>query len=86
MNYVFISPNFPHSCTLFCDRLHQCGVNVLGVGDAPYDILSAQAAGCHTAAVSYTQIEKAKFLSIAEPEGWIDELADLLNSKQFKMR
>lgn len=40
MNYVFISPNYPTSCTAFCDRLHQNGVNVLGIGDAPYDALS----------------------------------------------
>ena len=37
MNYVFISPNFPHTYWQFCDRLRQRGVNVLGIGDAPYD-------------------------------------------------
>ena len=41
MNFVFISPHFPHTYWLFCDRLRQCGVNVLGVGDAPYDSLEA---------------------------------------------
>ena len=37
MNFVFISPNFPHTYWNFCDRLRKNGVNVLGVGDAPYD-------------------------------------------------
>lgn len=48
MNYVFISPNFPLSCTSFCDRLRQNGVNVLGVGDAPYDGLSDRLKGALT--------------------------------------
>ena len=37
MNFVFISPNFPHTYWNFCDRLKRNGVNVLGIGDAPYD-------------------------------------------------
>ncbi len=39
MNYVFISPNFPHTYWQFCDRLHRNGINVLGIGDASYDSL-----------------------------------------------
>lgn len=39
MNFVFISPNFPETYRWFCIRLHENGVNVLGVGDAPYDML-----------------------------------------------
>ena len=39
MNLVFISPNFPDNFRNFCDRLHRNGVNVLGIGDAPYDSL-----------------------------------------------
>ena len=39
MNFIFISPNFPHTYWNFCDRLHRNGVNVLGIGDAPYDAL-----------------------------------------------
>lgn len=42
MNYVFISPAYPISCTLFCDRLNQLGVHVLGIGDVPYDELNPQ--------------------------------------------
>ena len=41
MNFVFISPNFPHTYWQFCDRLHRNGINVLGIGDSPYDSLEA---------------------------------------------
>lgn len=37
MNFVFISPNFPHTYWQFCDRLKKNGINVLGIGDSPYD-------------------------------------------------
>ena len=39
MNFVFISPNFPEAFRYFCIRLRENGVNVLGIGDAPYDML-----------------------------------------------
>ena len=39
MNFVFISPNFPHTYWQFCDRLKRNGVNVLGIGDAANDAL-----------------------------------------------
>ena len=39
MNFVFISPHFPHTYWNFCDRLKKNGVNVLGIGDASYDSL-----------------------------------------------
>ncbi len=42
MNFVFISPQFPASYWNFCDRLKQRGVNVLGIGDTPYDELEPQ--------------------------------------------
>ena len=42
MNVLFISPHFPLHFWNFCDRLKHLGVNVLGVGDAPYDGLSAE--------------------------------------------
>ncbi len=42
MNYIFISPAYPVTCTYFCDRLHELGVNVLGIGDVPYDTLNEQ--------------------------------------------
>lgn len=42
MNFIFISPQFPHTYWSFCDRLHRNGVNVLGIGDSPYDELEDQ--------------------------------------------
>ena len=39
MNFVFISPAFPKNYYNFCDRLKKNGVNVLGIGDTPYNEL-----------------------------------------------
>ena len=39
MNFIFVSPNFPHTYWQFCDRLKRNGINVLGIGDAPYEML-----------------------------------------------
>ena len=39
MNFVFISPQFPTHYWKFCDRLKKNGVNVLGIGDTPFDEL-----------------------------------------------
>ena len=38
-NFIFISPNFPTNYWQFCWELSRNGVNVLGVGDQPYDEL-----------------------------------------------
>ena len=48
MNFIFISPNFPHTYWNFCDRLKRNGVNVLGIGDCPYDDLEPQLKACLT--------------------------------------
>ena len=37
MNVIFISPHFPEHFYNFCDRLKCMGVNVLGIGDCPYE-------------------------------------------------
>ena len=42
MNFVFVSPQFPHTYWQFCDRLRRRGVNVLGIGDTPYDQLDGR--------------------------------------------
>lgn len=42
MNFVFVSPNFPSTYWNFCDRLQRNGVNVLGIGDAPFDSLAPE--------------------------------------------
>ncbi len=39
-NVIFISPNFPTNYWQFCRELKNNGMNVLGIGDAPYDGLS----------------------------------------------
>lgn len=38
-NFVFISPNFPTNYWKFCHHLKADGINVLGIGDQPYDEL-----------------------------------------------
>ena len=42
MNFVYISPAFPKNFYNFCDRLKERGVNVLAIGDTPYDELSEE--------------------------------------------
>lgn len=39
-NFIFISPNFPANYWMFCRELKKNGLNVLGIGDQPYDELS----------------------------------------------
>ena len=41
-NVVFISPNFPTNYWQFCRELRNNGLNVLGVGDQPYDDLKPE--------------------------------------------
>ena len=42
MNFIFISPHFPHTYWVFCQRLKQNCVNVLGIADAPYESLQPE--------------------------------------------
>lgn len=42
INFIFISPHFPHTYWEFCLRLKQNGVRVLGIADAPYEALSRE--------------------------------------------
>ena len=39
-SFIFISPNFPTNYWQFCRELKKNGLNVLGIGDQPYDELS----------------------------------------------
>ena len=39
-NFIFISPNFPTNYWIFCRELKINGINVLGIGDQPYEELS----------------------------------------------
>ena len=45
MNFIFVSPQFPHTYWEFCHRLKQNGVTVLGIGDTPYESLSNELRG-----------------------------------------
>lgn len=47
-NFVFISPAFPGNYENFCIALKANGVNVLGIGDTPYDTLSDRLKGALT--------------------------------------
>lgn len=42
INFIFISPHFPHTYWEFCLRLKQNGVRVLGIADAPYEQLGKE--------------------------------------------
>ncbi len=48
MNVVFMSPHFPPHFFRFCLNLKVAGANVLGIGDEPYDNLSADVRGALT--------------------------------------
>ena len=41
-NIIFISPNFPTNYWQFCQELKKNDMNVLGIGDQPYDELSGE--------------------------------------------
>ena len=41
-NVIFISPNFPTNYWQFCRELKNNGMNVLGIGDQPYDELKPE--------------------------------------------
>ena len=41
-NIIFISPNFPTNYWQFCRELKNNGMNVLGIGDQPYDELTQE--------------------------------------------
>ena len=47
-NFIFISPHFPVNYRNFCIKLHENGINVLGIGDAPYDSLDYMLQGALT--------------------------------------
>ena len=54
MNVVFISPHFPLHFYQFCDRLKRMGVNVLGIGDTPYDNISDN---CKASLTEYYRVD-----------------------------
>lgn len=53
MNVLFISPGFPKHFYQFCSRLKERGVNVLGIGDSPWEALSDN---CRNALCDYRYV------------------------------
>ncbi len=53
-NFIFISPGFPGNYENFCLALRADGVNVLGIGDTPYDSLSPR---LQSALTEYYRVE-----------------------------
>ena len=94
MNFVFVSPHFPHTYWQFCDRLKQNGVNVLGIGDAPYDSLE----GCLKAALmeyyrvdnleDYDQVYRAvAFFSFKYGQiSWIESMNEYWLEQDARLR
>ena len=54
MNFVFISPQFPETYWLWCDRLRSCGASVYGIGDTPVEAISSE---LHRALDEYVQVD-----------------------------
>ncbi len=44
-NFIYLSPNFPANHWNFCNKLKENGINVLGIGDCPYDDLTNELKG-----------------------------------------
>ena len=42
MNFLFLSPMFPKNYWNFCERMKSHGVNVLAIGDMPYESISQE--------------------------------------------
>ncbi|MDO4662536.1 MAG: hypothetical protein Q4B36_05410 [Tissierellia bacterium] len=42
MNYIFLSPEFPDNYKIFVEKLRENGVNVLGIGECPYQELDVR--------------------------------------------
>ena len=59
-------------------RLGLNGADCLAVGDSPYDLQSARAAGCQTAAVRYTSFDWNFILNEGKPDYVLNKMTDLL--------
>ena len=94
MNFIFISPNFPHTYWNFCDRLKKNGVNVLGIGDASYDGLEDGLKGALTeyfkvdSLENYDQVFRAvAFFSYKYGKiDWIESLNEYWLEQDAKLR
>jgi hypothetical protein len=94
MNFIFISPNFPHTYWNFCDRLRKNGVNVLGIGDASYEGLEDGLKGALTeyykvdSLENYDQVFKAvAFFSFKYGKiDWIESLNEYWLEQDARLR
>ena len=68
----------PEPTRMALEKLGTKPEETLCVGDAPYDIISGKAAGCHTAAVGYTQFDLKKFKAMVSPDHWLKDIPSLL--------
>ena len=76
MNYIFISPNFPIIYSHFVKELKAKGVNVLGIGDQPYDSL------CEELKANLTEY---CFVSNMNNLDWMINTVDYLQKKYGKI-
>ena len=68
----------PGPSLMALERLGLNGADCLAVGDSPYDLQSARAAGCQTAAVRYTSFDWNFILNEGKPDYVLNKMTDLL--------
>ena len=68
----------PEPTKMALEKLGTKPEETLCVGDAPYDIISGKNAGCHTAAIEYTQFDLQKFKAMVSPDHWLQDIPALL--------
>ena len=56
-NFIYLSPNFPANHWNFCYHLKRNGLNVLGIGDCPYDQLTEELKGSLTEYYKVSSLE-----------------------------
>ena len=59
MNYILISPYYPENFQSFAHRLKAAGVNVLGIGEEPYDQLGSK---LHNSLTEYYRVNNLEDL------------------------
>ena len=83
-NFIFISPNFPTNYWMFCRELKNNGINVLGIGDQPYDDLNKNLKERHIRGGMST---RDKYLNpemfINGSINWTDKNNSIVYSKQI---
>ena len=62
-NFIFITPNFPTNYWQFCKELKNNGLNVLGIGDAPYEELAQELKEKYTIVIVTHNMQQAVRIS-----------------------